>query len=208
MNFKNKTIIDISLPIKPGMMVYPGNPAIEFNEASSSSSELTKITLGSHTGTHLDAPRHSKVSGEGIDTWELNRFIGPCRVIDVTHENEFISADTVKSIDPQPGQRLLFKTKNSLQGFDSWRSDYIYLDGDAAELLSQADIGLFGIDWISVKQQGNPDNRAHTSLLSKHIPILEGLDLSAVEPGEYDVIFLPLNLGSLDGGIGRAVLLQ
>ena len=208
MNLENKKIIDISLPIKPGMVVYPGNPEIEFSDCSSSTSELTKITLGSHTGTHIDAPRHSKVSAAGINTWPLSRFIGPVRVIDATNDTEFISVKTVAAAAPQSDERLLFKTQNSIRGFESWRSDYVYLSGEAAEILAKSEIGLFGLDWISVKQQGNPDNRSHTELLGKNIPILEGLDLSNVEPGEYDLIFLPLSFGNLDGGIGRAVLIK
>jgi arylformamidase len=206
MKKEGKKIIDISLTIKPGMMVYPGNPEIEFDNASSQTSELTKMTLGSHTGTHLDAPRHSKVSDAGIDLWPVETFICPARVIDATNETEYVSQETVVNADPKSGERLLFKTKNSKLGYAKWRSDYIYLHGDAAEELARREIALFGLDWISVKQKGGSDNRCHTALLEKQIPILEGLDLSSVEPGEYELIFLPLKLGSLDGGIGRAIL--
>ena len=189
-------------------MVYPGNPQVIFSNASSSSSELTHLSLGSHTGTHVDAPKHSKVSADGVDSYSLESFIGPCRIIDATGETEFISTELVLKIKPQAGERLLFKTKNSLRGFDSWRSDYIYLSGNAAVELAKYDIELFGLDWISVKQQGNNDNRSHTELLAKNIPILEGLDLSQVKPGEYELIFLPLSLGNLDGALERAVLIK
>ena len=205
---KYTEIIDISLEITPSLMVYPGNPLVEMTDSSSSTSELTKITFGSHTETHIDAPRHSKVSSKGIDTFPLDNFIGRVRVIDATHESEFISVDTVRNTKIQTGEKLLFKTQNSVKGFDAWRSDYIYLDGNAAEILADYDLKLFGIDWISVKQQGNPDNRAHTALLEKNIPILKGLDLSLVDPGEYNLIFLPLKLNGLDGAPGRAVLLK
>lgn len=201
-------IIDISLPIKPGMIVYPGNPEVIFASANSATSELTKITLGSHTGTHIDAPRHSKVSIAGIDSYPLDTFIGPCRVIDATRETETVSKQTIIDSDIKLGERVLFKTNNSLIGFDNWRPDYIYLSGEAAEELAKRKIKLFGLDWISVKQQGNPDNRAHTALLSQNIPILEGLDLSMVDPGDYELLFLPLKLGDVDGGMGRAVLMQ
>ncbi len=199
-------IIDISLPIKPRMMVYPGNPEVVFEPANSPTSELTKLSFGSHTGTHIDAPRHSKVSDAGIDSYELETFIGACRVIDATHESESISLKTITNNEIHSGERLLFKTQNSVIGFNAWRDDYIYLSGEAAEELARLDIKLFGLDWISVKQRGNPDNRAHTELLSKNIPILEGLDLSKVEPGEYELIFLPLSLADLDGALGRAIL--
>lgn len=204
----NKTIIDISIKIVPGMIIYPGNPQVIFSESNSETSELTKIEFGSHTATHIDAPRHSKVSNDGINIFPLDSFIGPVRVIDATHESEKITLETVRGIDAQKSERLLFKTKNSELGFDKWRDDYVYLDGDAASFLASCDISLFGLDWISVKQKGNPDNRAHTELLQKNIPILEGLDLSNVKPGIYELIFLPLRLEDLDGAPGRAILLQ
>lgn len=204
----NHNIIDISLPINPNLMVYPGNPIVEFSDASSTTSDLTKLSLGSHTGTHIDAPRHSKVSDAGVDTYALEAFIGTARVIDATHESEYISVKTIEESEIKEGERVLFKTQNSIRGFQSWRSDYIYLHGDTAELLAKKKIKLFGLDWISVKQQGNPDNRAHTGLLENNIPIIEGLDLSMVFPGEYQLIFLPLNLGNLDGAPGRAVLIK
>jgi len=208
MEIKNKKIIDISLNITEDLIVYPGNPPVEFSDASSETSELTKLSFGSHTGTHIDAPRHAKVNNDGIDSFPLSRFIGPCKVIDATSEDLSVSRELLEKHDIKKGDRVLLKTNNSIVGFNEWRDDYIFLSPDGASYLADRDVALVGIDWLSVKERGNPDNRPHTELLSKNIPILEGIDLSAVEPGQYNLIFLPLKMNGLDGAPGRAVLIE
>jgi arylformamidase len=117
-----------------------------------------------------------------------------------------ISVDDLKPLKIRKGERILVKTRNSAVGFDRFRNDYVYLAGNAAAYLATKDISLFGIDYISVKQRGGKDNRAHTALLEKGIVILEGLDLSNVLPGRYNLIALPLGFTGLDGAPARAVL--
>ncbi|MDO8590750.1 MAG: hypothetical protein Q7R65_02090 [bacterium] len=105
-------------------------------------------------------------------------------------------------------ERILVKTRNSLRGFDKFYDDYIYLNGDAADYLAELGISLFGIDYFSVKQRGSKDQRPHTSLLSKNIPIIEGLDLSQVPAGNYTLVCLPLKFTGIEGGPARVILIS
>lgn len=204
-------IIDISLPITAGMPVYPGMAETQITrvESSSGTSVSSEISLTSHTGTHIDAPNH--VSGGGdqaINELALNTFYGPCRVLDATTSEVSIKLEALELHNIQAGERILFKTKNSLRGFDMFYDDYIYLDGDAAEYLAAVGVALVGIDALSIKQRGSSDTRPHTALLSKNIPIIEGLNLTTVEAGKYTLIAFPLALVGIDGSPTRAVLIK
>lgn len=207
-----KDIIDISIPIKPQMTVYPGNPEVEIERTQDidcgASSNVSKMTLGSHTGTHIDAPIHCIKNGQTVDTLDLEAFFGTCKVFDATKEEEAISLEFVKSKEIQRGDRVLFKTQNSLLGFDVWRDDYVFLSGDASVYLAECGVTLVGIDFLSIKQKGSTDNRPHLEFLSRGIPILEGINLKEVSEGKYLLIALPLKIENGDGGLTRAVLIK
>lgn len=191
-------IYDISLSLDNQTVIYPGNPEINIEPYKSIpeySTNLSKITFGSHTGTHVDAPRHIDNKAIGVDKMNLKACIGPCRVLDMTAVAESIKISDLKNYDIKKGERILVKTKNG------------YLDGDAADYLANIGIILFGIDSLSIKKRGGPDARPHTSLLKKNIVLFEGLDLSKIEPGEYQFIGLPLKFTDLDGAPARAVLI-
>lgn len=192
-------------------IVYPGNPGM-FIESHRTVPEyptsVSKITFGSHTGTHVDAPCHVNNNAIGVDKINLATCIGPCRVLDLTHVMEKVAISDLEKYNIRAGERILAKTKNSLRGFSQFYEDSIYLDGDTADWLAGKGIILFGIDWLSLKKRGGDDARPHTSLLAKNIVIFEGLDLSAVEPGEYQFIGLPLKFIDLDGSPARAVLID
>lgn len=203
-------IFDISLPLDDKTIIYPGNPEMTiepYKAVPEYPTNLSKITFGSHTGTHVDAPKHIDNEASGIDKVSLETCIGPCRVLDMTHLDEKIAIVDLEKENIHEGERILVKTQNSLRGFDEFKESSIYLDGDAADYLAEQGVILFGIDWLSVKKRGGEDTRPHTSLLSKNIVIFEGLDLSAVEPGEYQFIGLPLRFTDLDGAPARAVLI-
>ena len=204
-------IYDISLPLDGRTIIYPGNPEMLIESHQSvpeHPTNLSKITFGSHTGTHVDAPRHIDNNAIGVDKVSLEACIGLCRVLDMTKVEEKISIFDLEKENIKKGERILVKTKNSLRGFREFYEDYIYLDGDAADFLCNAGIVLFGIDALSVKKRGGEDVRPHTSLLSKIIVIFEGLDLSGVEPGEYNFIGLPLRFVDLDGAPARALIVK
>ncbi|MGB9609132.1 MAG: cyclase family protein [Minisyncoccia bacterium] len=201
-------IIDISLPIYSKMIVYPGNPSPEFFEIKTKTSYISRMILGTHTGTHIDAPRHINKKGEGVDKIKLEKLIGSAKVLDLTKVKISIQLKDLKKFQIKKGERILAKTSNSLRGFKKFYNDYIFLSAEAAKFLADKKISLFGIDSLSVKQKGSPDNRPHEYLLKNNIPIFEGLNLSKVKAGNYFFIGLPLNLKGLDGAPARAVLLK
>jgi len=190
-------IYDISLSLNNQTEIYPGNPEISIEphrRVPEYPTNLSKITLGSHTGTHVDAPRHVDNRAIGVDKIDLKKCIGQCRVLDMTGVEDGIKIADLKKYNIKQGERILVKTKNA------------YLDGDAADYLANIGIILFGIDSLSIKKRGGPDTRPHTSLLKKNIVLFEGLDLSKIEPGEYQFIGLPLKFTDLDGAPARAVI--
>jgi arylformamidase len=203
-------VFDISLPITPDMVIYPGTRKTSIRQVTSKSgsSILSEIELTSHTGTHIDAPNHVIEDGEGIDSIPLNTFYGRCRVIDMTHCEAEITEKDLKHAKIREGERLLFKTTNSIRGFETFYEDYVYLSGESAEFLAERRVLLVGIDSLSVKKRGLSDNTAHSALLSENIPIIEGLNLSAVEKGEYTLCAFPLSFKGIDGSPVRAVLLS
>lgn len=202
-------IIDISIPINKHTVVYPGNPAVEIEElkSQSSGSIISKITLGTHTATHADAQKHVIERGKPLETIPLDTFIGECRVIDCTEDNEFVSLKTIEQANIQQGERILLKTHNSIRGFSTFYEDFIYVSPEAASYLAER-VSLIAIDYFSIKQKGSKDNRPHTAFLEKNIPIIEGIDLSSVEPGVYTLVALPLKLTDIDGAPLRAILLK
>ena len=203
-------IIDISIPLTEKTIVYPGNPQIKIEEIKSEASKsiISQITSGSHNGTHIDAPRHAITDTKSIDELPLDIFMGSCRVLDCTGDTSSISRDTLESHSVLNGERILLKTTNSLRGYDEFHPNFVYLSPEGAEYLAEAGAILVGIDYLSIKQKGSQDNRPHTLLLEKDIPIIEGIDLSQVEPGEYTLVAFPLKYVGIDGAPARVVLLK
>lgn len=205
-------IIDISLPLNNQTPVYPKNVPIVVNvhqKMPEGSSHLSSITFGSHSGTHIDAPAHCIPGTLTLDKLPLEHFIGPVRVLDFSAETaECVTKDMLEKKNIKIGERILLKTRNSLRGFKEFYTDYVYLDGDGADYLAGLGVMLIGIDTLSIKKSGGPDNRPHLSFLSKNIPIVEGLDLSAAAEGEYELFCLPLKFTDIEGAPARAVLIQ
>lgn len=203
-------IIDISLSLSENTIVYPGNPSIGIEEMQSATggSVISKIMFGSHTGTHVDAPQHVIRGGESLDQIPLETFIGKCRVIDCTTDEFSVKRETLESQNIQKGERILLKTTNSIRGFETFYDDYIFVSPEATEYLAQQEVSLVAIDYLSIKQRGSNDNSPHTNLLAKNIPIIEGIDLSKVEAGEYFLVLLPLKFMNIDGAPARAILMK
>ncbi|MBI4250301.1 cyclase family protein [Candidatus Uhrbacteria bacterium] len=201
-------IIDISLPIFEGMITYPGNPEVKITQRKGASSIHSEIAFGSHTGTHIDAPAHVSPKAKPLSRLPLSVFVGPARVLDFSNVKEAITVADLNPYHIKKGERILVKTSNSTRGFKNFYSDYVYLDGEAADFLARRGIALFGIDALSVKKRGGSDLRPHTSLLKRNIPILEGLQLKGVRAGSYQLVCLPLSFQAIDGSPARAVLIS
>jgi arylformamidase len=204
-------ILDISVPVVNGGLVYPGNPEIRIEPhselARGASSNLSRISFGSHTGTHVDAPRHFFEAGSAVDQLPLDVLIGPARVIAVPDGVTSVTAPLLHEHDLGGVERLLIRTRNS--GYireQEFRRDFAYVAPDAAAHLVSVGVRLVGVDYLSVEQFRSGHHQTHRTLLEHGVVIVEGLDLSAVQPGMYELCCLPLRLEGLDGAPARAVL--
>lgn len=205
-------IYDITLPISENMTVWPGDPKVSINKKLSIISgdpcNLSRIDMGSHTGTHIDAPYHFEDNGLRIDQIPLEILIGNARVFNIPSINE-ISLNEVKALDLVNVKRILFKTANS----DIWKSninvfvkEFVAITNEAAQYLVKAGIKLVGIDYLSIEKFGGKTHETHHTLLRNGIIILEGLNLSDITPGDYELIALPLRIKDGDGSPARVIL--
>lgn len=197
-------VIDISMLISPGMVIYPNNPRVAFeqvSEVSEATNAITQVTLGTHTGTHLDAPRHVDVNAPGISAYSLEQLVGPAEVLDLTRVASVITA---ADLPATKRARVLLKTRNSQGDLRVLAENFVALDESAAEEVVRRGIRLIGLDALSIKKRGVRD-RVHQILLSARVAILEGLWLAHVDAGEYELLCLPLAV-DLDGAPARAAL--
>jgi arylformamidase len=167
---------------------------------------LTQCSFSAHTGTHVDAPRHFLPQGAAIDALPLDAVLGPCRVVRIQDPEAVRPAELPG--DLLPGERVLFKTDNSCK-YNSLRKfieTFIYVSREAAEALVAAGVRTVGIDYLSVGGFSQDLAETHVILLSAGIWIIEGLDLSRVESGRYELACLPLRLVGADGAPARAAL--
>ncbi|MDP9278146.1 MAG: cyclase family protein [Gemmatimonadota bacterium] len=205
-------IYDISVPIRSGGIVYPGNPEIDITlqqaVAKGAGANVSAIRFGSHTGTHADASRHFFDDGQPVDQIPLDRLIGPALLVSFADDVRAIGAAELKAHDLRGRTRILLRTRNSaLLSQKQFAPDYTYLAPDGAEYLVDKGVELVGIDYLSIEQFHSGHHRTHRTLLAKSVVILEGLDLSAPPPGEYQLICLPLRIEGCDGAPARAVLI-
>ncbi len=203
--------IDISLTIRPGMPYWPDNPAVSIEPsqclAHGDVCNVSKMTIGTHTGTHVDGINHFIKGGIGIDQMPLDATIGKARVIAIKDPKQ-ITVTEIEPYDIQAGERILFKTKNSNNALksDTFMEDFVHISTDAAKYLAAKKVRTVGVDYLSVGgYEGNVID-VHHALLGSGIWAIEGLDLSQVEPGEYELICLPIKLKDGDGGLARAIL--
>jgi arylformamidase len=205
-------LLDISVPIRDAMAVYRGNPPVRIRPAMTLRKDgvnLSELCLGSHTGTHVDAPSHFIKGGKGIDRVDLERFLGPAYVADLRRVKGGISAlDLAKARIPRASRRVLLRTSNSRWWHPAraFRTDFVYLAPDGADWLVERSVQLVGIDYLSVEGYGVPGAPTHKRLLGAGIPILEGLDLFNVRPGRWQMAAFPLRIKDGDAGVTRAVL--
>ena len=170
---------------------------------------LSVYSLGAHSGTHIDAPMHFVAGGAPIDQVSLEPLIGPALVIDIADSVQAIDAAELNRHEWTGAERVLFRTRSSLRGWmasPDFHRDFAYIAPDAAQLLADAGVKLVGIDYISAEQFGAAAPRTHQILLGKGIPVVEGLQLTGVVAGEYDVIVLPLKVAGHEGAPARAIL--
>lgn len=204
--------IDISVPLQTGMVHWPGDPEPNFSRISEieagAEANVTFCRLGAHTGTHMDAPCHFIAGARGIETFPLDVAIGPARVIAVPADCTVISRRELERKNISTGERILFKTRNSNKRWDNveFQRDYVALNASAAEFLVSVGVHLVGVDYLSVGVFEGDGPETHKQLLGAGIWVVEGLDLSPVGEGRYDMVCLPLPIAGSDGSPARVVL--
>ena len=194
-------------------MIYPGDPEIAFRTHSSidrgDPANVTALALGSHSGTHVDAPSHFLPGASPVDRIPLERLIGPAVVLDLPAEVTSVGASDLARQDLRGQRRVLLRTRNSTAPAGTqFTPHYCALAPDGAEYLIGGGIELVGIDALSIEPFGSADFAVHHLLLGRGVVIVEGLDLSAVSAGVYQLVCLPLRLQGLDGAPARAVLID
>jgi arylformamidase len=201
-------IIDISMEIRPDMIVYPGNPAPrieQYKKAEEEGMNESRLILGSHTGTHVDARLHLETGGGSVAELPLDSLYGPCVVLDLTAEGKEIRAEHLRERAIPEGTIVLLKTENSLKGYDRFRENYAHLTGDGASHLVERGVRTLGVDYLSVEAfQGGSE--VHEILVGS-MTVFEGLCLEGVEPGPYVFAGLPLRIAA-DGAPARAILIE
>lgn len=203
--------IDISVPIRSGMVHWPDNPDVRIERTQDLSrgdaANVSRLELGAHTGTHMDAPRHFLADGAALDDMPLDATIGPARVIRIAHPQVILPAE----LEPhrlRAGERVLFLTRNSERCWNDSRfvEDFVYVSAAAARFLARRRVRTVGIDYLSVGGYLHDGVETHRILLGAGIWLIEGLDLSAVKPGAYQLVCLPLRVAGADGAPARAIL--
>jgi arylformamidase len=202
--------IDISVPISPGMISFPGDPVVLMDRpiaiADGALCNVSRLDFGVHSGTHVDAPAHFMEGAPGVEGMAIESLVGPAWVVDATKVGN-IDIGHLDALDiPAGARRVLFKTPNSRLWEDpTFSPNYVALTPEAAAALVSRGVVLVGADYLSIAPFGDP-GLTHRTFLAAGVVILEGLDLRAVAPGPYELICLPLLIPGSDGAPARAIL--
>ncbi|HIG50219.1 MAG TPA: cyclase family protein [Gammaproteobacteria bacterium] len=204
---------DVSILISEDIPIWPNDPGISMDLTRSiargDNANVTRLNMGVHTGTHIDAPFHFEPNKATIDQLSLDVLIGPCRVFEIPEISKAIGPSDLEKLDFDNHIRVLFKTRNSKlwkNGERVFKKDFVHMQLEGAKFLIDQSIKLVGIDYLSIENYGSLDHATHHLLLRNNVVILEGLDLSRVSPGDYELIALPLKLKGADGSPARVVL--
>lgn len=203
--------IDISVLLRSGMVHWPGHIPVQVEHSHTTkrgySRSLSSIHMTAHSGTHMDAPLHVLKNGKGINEMPLDTTVGRARVIEI-HDTESIKVEELRQHKIRRRERILFKTQNSQRCWksDTFVEDFVFISDEAAHFLADSGIRLVGIDYFSVGAFKTGSAETHRILLGADIWLIEGLDLSRVSPGNYDLICLPIKLDQSDGAPARAIL--
>lgn len=204
-------IYDISMVIEEDMVVYPDNPKPRIETRHTIPEHGvhdTVLKLGTHTGTHVDAPKHFVFNGKSIDQVPLRALVGSCRVLDLTNIRESISRKNLEGRDVDKGDIVLLKTLNSYDELTDFNKKFIYLEDDGADFLIEKEVKSVGIDYLSIERADTDEYALHKKLFSKDIPIIEGLRLGAIKDGRYILCCLPLKVKDAEAAPARAILIE
>jgi arylformamidase len=203
-------LLDVSVPLSATLPTYPGNPPFELHPlkriSQGDSSNVSRLVLGTHSGTHIDAPKHFIDDAGGVDTIPLDLLIGRARVVEIPKRGP-ITREDLETAGLREDLRVLLKTPNSaLWNSAAFHTDYTHLTEAAARYLVDQGVKVVGIDYLSIEQFKKPGAPAHKALLSQGVVVIEGLNLSETEAGMYEMYCLPLLVAGADGAPARVVL--
>ena len=205
-------IHDITLTISNALPVWPGDPPPDLRRVLSIDAgdaiNLSQLTCGVHTGTHLDAPSHFIRDGVGSDVLDLNVLVGPCLVVHAPDASVINAASLDQLQIPSDTTRVLFRTRNSeiwARGDNTFHTDFVAIDQSGAEWIVAHGVKLVGLDYLSIAPF-DATVPTHNILLRAGVIPIEGLNLAGVEPSEYRLICLPLKLLKSDGAPARVIL--
>jgi arylformamidase len=207
-------VFDVTAPLSPGVAVWPGDPSVQFTPVARVSEgapcNVSRLSCSTHAGTHVDAPWHFVDDGCRVDDIPVERWIGPCWVMDASRSDEHITVVDLESAKiPEGVDRLIIRTMrdHGKQGtpFDPV---FVALNRGAARWLLSRGFTLVGIDSPSIEPFDDARHEIHHELLSAGVLIIEGLELSEIEPGPYLLICLPLRLADADGSPARVLLVR
>lgn len=205
-------LIDISVPLHPGLPLWPETPALRITQdmslAAGDVANVSRLDLDAHSGTHIDAPLHFIPGGDTTDDIPLHKFIGPCFVADFTGLQRITATDLEAAHIPDDTRRLLLKTDNSALWQDfrrPFRPDFCALSLDAAQWIAERGMFLVGIDYHSIQMYDDSFD-THIALLQHKVVILESLHLRHIAPGPYELLCLPLRVWGVEAVPVRAVL--
>lgn len=207
------TYVDVSVEVYDQLPVWPGSPAIQFERSlaldSGDIANDTTLNFSVHTGTHIDAPLHFFPNGKSVDQISLDTLIGPAYLAEVPKDAESITLTVLEQLAlPDGVRRLLLKTRNSnlwISGVQEFEPDFVALTVEAAQWVVNRGIEVIGIDYLSI-QRFCDGPETHQILLGAEVVVIEGLNLSQVLPGQYDLFCLPLKLKGIEGAPARVVL--
>jgi len=206
------TLYDISLTYTEDLPTWPGDPTIQLKQISSiedgEMANVTHLSMCAHSGTHVDAPDHFLGNGKTVESIPLELMVGTAAVVEICAEGTITAADLISAQIPEGTKKILLKTANSAvwaAGNMEFQEDYLAPDKEAAKYLVELGIEVIGVDYLSVAPFTDPEP-THKTLLEAGVLIIEGLDLSGVEPGEYTLYCLPLKISGADGAPARVLL--
>jgi arylformamidase len=204
--------IDVSVALHSGMVHWPDNPPVRiermFDIERGDVANVSKISMGSHTGTHMDAPLHFISDGKGLDEMPFGATMGRARVIEI-QDQESIKAKELRLHGIRKDERILYKTHNSVRRWaadDLFDEDFVFISQEWARILAGCGVQTVGVDYLSVGGFHEDGEETHQALLGAGIWVIEGLDLSEIEPGEYELVCLPIKARHSDGAPARAIL--
>ena len=212
-----KRVFDVSLVLSPDMVTWPGEPGPRIEPlrriANGDTANVSLVTFGDHTGTHVDPPIHFIEGANTVDRLPVSSLVGPCRVLEFKGEGHVSGRWLDETRVPAGTERLLFKTRNSARWADPtapFTRDFSSIDASAATWCVDHRVRLVGIDYLSIEPQGpqKAGYPVHRTLLRASVVIVEGLDLRAVMPGEYFLVCAPLKLARGDGAPARVFLIS